>query len=233
MWLDPRTATRVGFRSVTAPFITEQGPEAAATRARLTDRRCVMQGEGDSAWVGRDADTFCLCSDGGTALDILDDADVNEADLRAAATVRRFSSQESLERAIAVLTESIVRRRGWAVRDPEPRLDSDSPMRFEFALGAGLSNSEVHSPRTATRGDPSRDTRAFSKGSPGSPGKSSLRPTSGLASEPSCCCFVHRIGAGTWLRLWMASAGRCNSTGFLEPRRAEPTRIRLRVLARG
>lgn len=128
---------------MTTDFIHEQGPEAAATRARLTDCRWVLQGEGGGVWVGRDGETFCLCSDGGTALDLLDDDDVSEADWRAASTVRRFVSSQAMESVVAVETEEIVRRRGWAVRDPELEGNSASPMRFEFELFAGLSDSRA------------------------------------------------------------------------------------------
>lgn len=121
----------------------EQGPEAAATRARLTDRRWVWQGEGDCAWVGRDGETFCLCRGSGSSLDLLDENEVSEADWRAASTVRRFPTMEARESVVAGETEEIVRRRGWAVRDPEFPSRSGSPMRFKFGLVAGLTNSEA------------------------------------------------------------------------------------------
>jgi hypothetical protein len=50
------------------------GPDAAATRARIVDRRPVVLGEGFVVERGRDGETHCLYSDSGTLLDLLDTA---------------------------------------------------------------------------------------------------------------------------------------------------------------
>jgi len=48
------------------------GPDAAATRARIVDRRPVVLGEGFVVERGRDGETHCLYSDSGTLLGLLD-----------------------------------------------------------------------------------------------------------------------------------------------------------------
>jgi len=55
-------------------FASEWGPDAAATSARLADRRPAVLGEGFVVETGRDGETHCLYSDSGTLLDLLDTA---------------------------------------------------------------------------------------------------------------------------------------------------------------
>ena len=62
----------------------ENGPEAASTVARLTERQAVFQGEGGSVAIGQDGPTFCVMNEGGTLLDFMDEDDVSELDRREA-----------------------------------------------------------------------------------------------------------------------------------------------------
>src|SRR4051794_39060274 len=113
--------------------MTEQGPDAAATTARLTERRTVMMGEGISAEVGRDGDTFCVLFDGGTLLDFMRDEDVSELDWRQSRSVRRFASESE--------RDAFVAAQDWSSSDDDGSFGDRVRQAFHLRLAAGLTDS--------------------------------------------------------------------------------------------
>ncbi|UGS38795.1 hypothetical protein [Capillimicrobium parvum] len=120
-------------------FVVEQGPEAAATIARLTDHRFMLAGEGVAVSVGTDGPTACCVSHGGTLLDLLAEDDVDELEWRRATRVRRFSSHDERDAYVAG------QRVGRAV-DGDPAAPAGGALAdaaFDLRLTAGLTDSEV------------------------------------------------------------------------------------------
>ena len=122
----------------------ENGPEAASTVARLTERQAVFQGEGGSVAIGQDGPTFCVMNEGGTLLDFMDEDEVSELDRRAALSVRRFATEGERDAYIeAQPWQEYVRERGWAVR-PSPFASSRVPASFELHLRDDANGGYVH-----------------------------------------------------------------------------------------
>jgi hypothetical protein len=96
-----------------------------------------MAGEGVGADVGRDGETFCVVTDGGTLLDMMPDDDVSEMDWRRASSIRRFAIEQERDDYVAA--------RGWPARTSDstdaPR--ASIPGRFHFRLQAGMTNSDA------------------------------------------------------------------------------------------
>ena len=123
--------------------LTEDGPAAAATRARLRDARLAYRGEGGSITIGEDGPTFCAVRSSGTMLDLLDEDDVSELDRRRSLSVKRFATDEARRDWLAAQPW----QRDPAVRDvaeTPPRIEGRAAgSRFSLRMYAGLSNSEV------------------------------------------------------------------------------------------
>jgi hypothetical protein len=128
---------------MTERVMFEQGPEAAAALARMTEREIVFRGEGGHVEVGTDGPTFCVALRTGTLLSMLGDEDVSEADRRRSLSVRRFVTRAERDAYIdAQPWRDSASGRRRLVRTPEPT-PRHSPSRFELSLYAGLSNSDV------------------------------------------------------------------------------------------
>ena len=126
---------------MSSAFLFEQGPEAAATRARLREVTVAFRGEGGSVLLGSDGPTFCVCTHSGTALEMLADREASEIDLRRAHTIRRFASSTDRD----AFVESQPWQRSTRLVDERRRAAQPAPEsgRFELRLYAGLTNSEV------------------------------------------------------------------------------------------
>lgn len=126
---------------MTSTFLSEHGPEAAATRARFRDVQVAFRGEGGSVVLGQDGPTFCVFTHDGTALDMLADGEVSELDWRRASTIRRFATIGDRDMFLATqpwhLPAQAVDERHPAAQPPLAR------GHFELRLYAGMTNSEV------------------------------------------------------------------------------------------
>ncbi len=124
--------------------MTERGPEARATIARLRERHNVFQGEGFSVSTGLDGPTACVVADGGTLVDMLEEGDVCESDWRRSTAVLRFATVAARDRYLLEQPwQAEVQRRGWAVRDEGTTRQKSESGAIDLRLYAGMSSSEV------------------------------------------------------------------------------------------
>jgi hypothetical protein len=183
-------------------FVTESGPEARATSARLREHRYVFQGEGFTVSSGLDGPTACVVAEGGTLVGMLNEEDVDETDWRRSTTVRRFATAEARDWYLATQPwQAEVQLRGWAVKREGMAQRSESGA-IDLRLYAGISNSEV----TVRAGI--EDEKGGGKVTIvcatvlGSTIASASRSMSGRASKRNFACSMLGVGSSTPPTRW-------------------------------